>query len=66
MSSGNIVERLRAMAADLDQFRRDKVEDELSEAADVIERLRAELDRMERQSAAAPVAPSAGGTPPGA
>ncbi|MCK0208366.1 hypothetical protein MWN33_10025 [Starkeya koreensis] len=47
MSSGNIVERLRAMAADLDSFRRDKVEDELSEAADVIERLRAELDRLE-------------------
>ncbi|QIB35618.1 hypothetical protein [Ancylobacter pratisalsi] len=47
MTSGNIVERLRAMAADLEQFRRDKVEDELSEAADVIERLRAELDRME-------------------
>lgn len=47
MTSGNIVERLRAMAANLDQFRRDKVEDELSEAADVIERLRAELDRME-------------------
>ena len=47
MSSGNIVERLRAMAADLDAFRRDKVEDELSEAADVIERLRAELDRLE-------------------
>ena len=46
MSSGNIVERLRAMAADLDQFPRDKVEDELSEAADVIERLRAELDRV--------------------
>ena len=59
MSSGNIVERLRAMAADLDQFRRDKVEDELSEAADVIERLRLELDRLEgllaqSQSAAAP------------
>ncbi|SCW40353.1 hypothetical protein [Ancylobacter rudongensis] len=48
MASGNIVERLRAMAADLDQFRRDKVEDELSEAADVIERLRAELDRMDK------------------
>ncbi|MCS0504688.1 hypothetical protein [Ancylobacter mangrovi] len=47
MTSGNIVERLRAMAADIDSFRRDKVEDELSEAADVIERLRAELDRME-------------------
>jgi hypothetical protein len=46
MSSGNIVERLRAMAADLDRFPRDKVEDELSEAADVIERLRAELDRL--------------------
>ncbi|MDF2619905.1 MAG: hypothetical protein K0S00_2564 [Xanthobacteraceae bacterium] len=46
MSSGNIVERLRAMAADLDRFPRDKVEDELSEAADVIERLRAELDRV--------------------
>jgi uncharacterized coiled-coil protein SlyX len=52
VSSGNIVERLRAMAADLDQFRRDKVEDELSEAADVIERLRAELDRMEARLAA--------------
>lgn len=47
MSSGNIIERLRAMAANLDQFPRDKVEDELSEAADVIERLRAELDRLE-------------------
>lgn len=46
MSSGNIVERLRAMAADLERFPRDKVEDELSEAADVIERLRAELDRL--------------------
>lgn len=45
MSSGNIVERLRAMAANLDGFARDKVEDELSEAADVIERLRAELDK---------------------
>ncbi|GLK83574.1 hypothetical protein [Ancylobacter defluvii] len=45
MSSGNIVERLRAMAANLDQFPRDKIEDELSEAADVIERLRAELDK---------------------
>jgi hypothetical protein len=51
--SGNIVERLRAMAADLDQFRRDKIEDELSEAADVIERLRAELDRMEARLVAA-------------
>ncbi|MFK8251496.1 hypothetical protein [Ancylobacter terrae] len=46
MSSGNIVERLRAMAAGLDRFPRDKVEDELSEAADVIERLRAELDKF--------------------
>lgn len=45
MSSGNIVERLRAMAANLDGFARDKIEDELSEAADVIERLRAELDK---------------------
>ncbi|MBS7546293.1 hypothetical protein [Ancylobacter oerskovii] len=45
MSSGNIVDRLRAMAADLDGFPRDKVEDELSEAADVIERLRSELDK---------------------
>lgn len=53
MTSGNIVERLRAMAADLDQFRRDKVEDELSEAADVIELLRAELDRVEQLMAAA-------------
>lgn len=60
MSSGNIVERLRAMAADLDSFRRDKVEDELSEAADVIERLRAELDRMEALIDAA----RAGTTPP--
>ncbi|WP_371346556.1 hypothetical protein [Ancylobacter sp. IITR112] len=50
MSSGNIVERLRAMAANLDQFRRDKIEDELSEAADVIERLRAELDRLDKQA----------------
>ncbi|MPT24001.1 MAG: hypothetical protein E2577_14055 [Starkeya sp.] len=59
MSSGNIVERLRAMAANLDQFRRDKVEDELSEAADVIERLRAELDRMDKllESARAAAAP---------
>ena len=56
MPSGNIVERLRAMAADLEQFRRDKVEDELSEAADVIERLRAELDRMEARLAAAQAA----------
>lgn len=47
MLSGNIVERLRTMAADLDQFRRGKVEDELSEAADVIERLRAEIARLE-------------------
>lgn len=54
--NGNIVERLRAMAADLDQFRRDKVEDELSEAADVIERLRAELDRMEARLAVAQTA----------
>lgn len=45
MSSGNIVERLRTMAADLGRFPRDKIEDELSEAADVIERLRAELDK---------------------
>ncbi|MBB3770400.1 HPt (histidine-containing phosphotransfer) domain-containing protein [Angulomicrobium tetraedrale] len=72
MSSGNIVERLRAMAAHLDQFRRDKVEDELSEAADVIERLRAELDRMEQRLARAgltdPSAGTASGstTPPGA
>ena len=58
MPSGNIVERLRAMAADMDQFRRDKVEDELSEAADVIERLRAELDRMESRLAAASGAPA--------
>ncbi len=57
MSSGNIVERLRAMAANLDQFRRDKVEDELSEAADVIERLRAELDRMDKLLDAARAAP---------
>ena len=56
MTSGNIVERLRAMAADLDQFRRDKVEDELSEAADVIERLRAELDRVEQLLAKAKAA----------
>ncbi|MDQ0345697.1 hypothetical protein [Ancylobacter vacuolatus] len=56
MPNGNIVERLRAMAADLDQFRRDKVEDELSEAADVIERLRAELDRMEARLVAAQAA----------
>lgn len=63
MTSGNIVERLRAMAADLDQFRRDKVEDELSEAADVIERLRAELDRMEKRLAAGTEAPSAGTSP---
>ncbi|WP_421700670.1 hypothetical protein [Ancylobacter sp.] len=62
MSSGNIVERLRAMAANLDQFRRDKVEDELSEAADVIERLRAELDRMDKllESARAAAAPPQG------
>lgn len=46
MSSGNIVERLRAMAADVERFPRDKIEDELSEAADVIERLRAELDKF--------------------
>ncbi|MFT0862401.1 hypothetical protein [Ancylobacter sp. G4_0304] len=46
MSSGNIVERLRAMAADIERFPRDKIEDELSEAADVIERLRAELDKF--------------------
>ncbi|WP_428030368.1 hypothetical protein [Ancylobacter sp.] len=61
MSSGNIVERLRAMAAGLDQFRRDKIEDELSEAADVIERLRAELDRLDKvletARAATPAAP---------
>ena len=62
MSSGNIVERLRAMAANLDQFRRDKVEDELSEAADVIERLRAELDRMDKllETARATAAPPQG------
>jgi len=44
MLSGNIVERLRAMAADLDGFSREKIEIELSEAADVIERLREELN----------------------
>lgn len=62
MSSGNIVERLRAMAANLDQFRRDKVEDELSEAADVIERLRTELDRMDKllESARAAATPPQG------
>ncbi|MBS7532159.1 hypothetical protein KHC28_00580 [Ancylobacter sonchi] len=56
MSSGNIVERLRAMAANLDGFPRDKIEDELSEAADVIERLRAELDKY-LPPVDAPVAP---------
>lgn len=56
MTSGNIVERLRAMAADLDQFRRDKVEDQLSEAADVIERLRAALEAA--QAASPPPAPT--------
>ncbi|MCS0495895.1 hypothetical protein NVS89_12355 [Ancylobacter sp. MQZ15Z-1] len=62
MTSGNIVERLRAMAADIDSFRRDKVEDELSEAADVIERLRAELDRMESLlKQAAPASPGLSG-----
>lgn len=62
MSSGNIVERLRAMAANLDQFRRDKVEDELSEAADVIERLRTELDRRDKllESARAAATPPQG------
>lgn len=64
MSSGNIVERLRAMAADLDRFPRDKVEDELSEAADVIERLRAELDRflppVASDPESTPLAPPAG------
>lgn len=65
MSSGNIVERLRAMAADLDQFRRDKVEDELSEAADVIERLRAELDRLDALlTQARAAAPSSASSPP--
>jgi len=44
VSSGNIVERLRAMAADMDGFTREKIEIELSEAADVIERLREELN----------------------
>lgn len=44
VSSGNIVERLRAMAADIDGFTREKIEIELSEAADVIERLREELN----------------------
>jgi len=44
VSSGNIVERLRAMAANMDGFTREKIEIELSEAADVIERLRAELN----------------------
>jgi hypothetical protein len=44
VSSGNIVERLRAMAANIDGFTREKIEIELSEAADVIERLREELD----------------------
>jgi len=67
MSSGNIVERLRAMAADLDQFRRDKVEDELSEAADVIERLRLELDRLEGLLAQSqPAAAPASSAPPAA
>lgn len=65
MSSGNIVERLRAMAAGLDQFPRDKIEDELSEAADVIERLRIELDRFlppVEAPAATPDTPSASPT----
>ena len=44
VSSGNIVERLRAMAADMDGFTREKIEIELSEAADVIERLREEFN----------------------
>lgn len=58
MTSGNIVERLRAMAANLDGFRRDKVEDQLSEAADVIERLRAALEAA--QTTTPPRAPAEG------
>lgn len=46
MESGNIVERLRELATRLDEVPREKIEDELLEAAEVIERLRAELDKV--------------------
>ncbi len=46
MPNSNIVERLRAMAADLDAHPREKIEGQLSEAADVIELLRGEIDRL--------------------
>lgn len=46
MESGNIVVRLRELVKRLDELPREKIEDEILEAADVIERLRAELDRL--------------------
>jgi hypothetical protein len=46
MESGNIVERLRELAMHLDDVPREKIEDELLEAAEVIERLRAELNKV--------------------
>ena len=42
LESGNIVDRLRALATHLDDYPRGKIEDEILEAADVIERLRAQ------------------------
>ncbi|MBS7540350.1 hypothetical protein [Ancylobacter lacus] len=46
MPSSNIVERLRAMAADIAAQAPEQVENQLSEAADVIELLRREIDRL--------------------
>jgi hypothetical protein len=54
MESGNIVERLRTLATHLDDYPREKIEDEILEAADVIERLRAELDKLAPSTSTAP------------
>lgn len=53
LESGNIVERLRALATHLDEYPREKIEDEILEAADVIERLRAQLDKLAPHAAEA-------------
>lgn len=57
LESGNIVERLRAIATHFDAYPREKIEDELLEAAEVIERLRAELDKVAPAPAAATTQP---------
>ncbi|MDF2809240.1 MAG: hypothetical protein K0S56_271 [Microvirga sp.] len=54
MESGNIVERLQTLATHLDDYPREKIEDEILEAADVIERLRAELDKLAPSTSTAP------------